>query len=425
LVSMFRALRSRNYRLFFFGQGLSLVGTWMQRVALGWLVYRMTDSALMLGVVAFFAQVPVSLLSPVAGALADRIDRRRLLIWTQVLEAGQATILAFLTLSGLIEVWHIVLLSFFLGACFAFESPTRQAFVIEMTGPEDLMNGIALNSSLVNSARLVGPALAGFIVAAAGEGVVFVVNAVSYTTVVIALTAMRLPKRQREEDHEGVVSRIRQGVNYAFGAGPIRILLGMLAMVTLMGISHTVLMPVFARDVIGRGPEALGILMGASGAGALAGAIMLAMRKSVRGLAGVLAIATAIFGAALVGFSLSTNLYLSAALLVPVGVSFMHEVAGTNTLVQTLVPDEMRGRVMSLFILCFLGIMPFGNLLAGSVASIIGAPATVRISGAVLIGLSALFAIRLPRLMEAIHNIQVERGFIGESVDGISAGIMS
>lgn len=419
MASMFRALRNRNYRLFFFGQGLSLIGTWMQRVALGWLVYRMTDSALLLGVIAFVAQLPVSLLSPVAGAFADRLDRRKLLIWTQVLEALQATVLAALTLSGLIEVWHIVVLSLFLGSLFAFESPTRQAFVIEMTGPEDLMNGIALNSSAFNVARLVGPALAGFIVAASGEGIIFVCNAVSYVAVMFGLLAMRMPERTAKKDRESVITRIREGVNYAFGAGPIRFLLLMLALITLAGTWHAVLMPIFARDILKGGAETLGLLMAANGAGALTGAIMLAKRKNTLGLAKILTIATAVFAASLIGLSLSTNLYLSIAMMFIIGISYMHEVAGTNTLVQTLVPDEMRGRVMSLFILSFLGIMPFGNLIAGWLASIIGAAHTVTISGAAVAVACILFVTKMSRLSHEIRCVQMSRGFIEEGAEDI------
>lgn len=419
-ITAFRALRSRNFRLFFFGQGMSLIGTWMQRVALGWLVYEMTDSELLLGLVAFIGQLPVSLLSPVAGVVADRIDRRTLLIYTQLVEAFQATVLAALTITGVIEVWHIVILSLVLGVAFAFESPTRQAFVIEMTGPEDLMNAIALNSGSFNTARLAGPALAGFVVAAAGEGIVFAANAASYIAVIAALLAMRLPKKERVADRENAVTRIREGVAYVYNSGPIRMLLGMLALITLVGIWHAVLMPVFARDVLERGPEGLGILMGANGAGALTGAVMLATRKSVRNLTKVLAVATIVFGLALVGFSLSTNFYLSVFLIYIVGISFMHEVAGTNTLVQTLVPEEMRGRVMSLFILSFLGIMPFGNMIGGSVASALDAPRAVLISGTCVVIAGLFFAIKISALSKSIHCIQQERGFIEATAGELS-----
>jgi len=411
-LSAFKALRSRNFRLFFFGQGMSLIGTWMQRVALGWLVYDMTDSEFLLGLVAFIGQLPVSLLSPVAGVVADRIDRRKLLIYTQLVEVFQASVLAALTLTGAIEIWHIVVLSLLLGSAFAFESPTRQAFVIEMTGPEDLMNAIALNSGSFNAARLIGPALAGFMVAATGEGIVFAANAVSYVAVIAALLAMRLPEKKFVADRENAVTRIKEGFIYVYNSRPIRTLLEMLALITLVGIWHAVLMPVFAKDVLGRGPEALGILMGANGAGALSGAVMLAFRKSVRNLAKALAAAVTVFGLALVGFSLSTNFYLSVFLIYIVGISFIHEVAGTNTLVQTLVPENMRGRVMSLFILSFLGVMPFGNMIAGSVASVLGAPRTVLISGACVVIAGLFFGFKISGLSSSIHLIQEERGFI-------------
>lgn len=402
---MFRALKGRNYQLFFFGQGISLIGTWMQRVALGWLVYKMTNSAFLLGLIAFVGQLPVSILSPFAGALADRFDRRKLLIWTQILETLQAAILTFLTLMGIIQEWHIVLLSCFLGILFAFESPTRQTFIIDMTGPEDLANGIALNSSLFNAARLIGPALAGFIVAKTGEGVVFAANAVSYVAVIFSLYAMRIPEHKKIVDREGVFKRIREGVNYAFGAGPIRFLLLMIALITLAVSVHAVLLPVYARDILRGGPETLGLLMAASGAGALSGAILLAMRKTVKRLAGFIAYSNVLCGVFIIVFAFNSNFYVSMICLYVLGITSMHEVAGTNTLVQSIVPDKMRGRVMSLFILCFLGIMPFGNLIAGCLASIVGTPLTVFFSGVVVIIAGIIFVFHKSSLEKSIGSM--------------------
>jgi MFS family permease len=412
LRNTFRALRNRNFRLFFLGQGISLIGTWMQRVALGWLIYRVTHSELMLGTVVFLGQLPISLLSPFAGAVSDRIDKRKLLLILQTLDALQAAVLAALTLTNRIEIWHVIVLSVFSGLCNAFESPSQHAFLIEMTGAEDLMNAIALNSTLVNGSRLIGPSIAGFLVAFKGEGVVFFINAVSYIAVIFSLLAMRLDRKEKKPSEHGILSNMTEGLSYAFHSPPIRTILGTMAATTLAGSAYVTLMPVFAKDILGRGPETLGLLMGANGAGALTAALMLASRKSVKGLATVIAGATVVYGMALVGFSLSSYFYLSMALMFVVGITLMHQIAGTNTLIQTIVPNEMRGRVMSLFTMSFLGIMPFSSLIGGYVASKIGAPHTVTGAGAIIICSGIIYLTRLPKLMKMIHCIQVERGFI-------------
>jgi MFS family permease len=424
-----RALRNRNYRLFFFGQGLSLIGTWMQRVALGWLVYRLTGSEWLLGVVGFASQFLTFLVAPFAGVLADRTDRRRLLVVTQTLAMVQAFVLAGLTMAGSVQTWQIVLLSALLGLVNAFDIPIRQSFVVEMLeSRQDLPNAIAMNSFLVNGARLAGPSAAGLLIAAVGEGACFLINGVTFIAVIAALLAMRLRPAMRQVRQAHVLEHLREGLVYAFGFSPIWAILLLLATVSLLGMSYMVLMPVFARDVLGGGPETLGFLMAATGTGAMGGAVLLALRRDVRGLGRVLVVATLLFGAALIGFGYSRNFYVSMVLLAATGFGMMIQFAASNSLIQTLVDDDKRGRVMSLYVMAFMGMGPFGSLLAGWLARTLGAAAAVAIGGAGCILAAGLFATQLPRLGRVAHPIYVKLGIVPEPLtngDGETVRVIS
>ena len=413
---IFRTLRYRNYRLFFGGQLISLTGTWMQQVALMWLVYRLTNSAILLGVVGFASQMPLFILSPFAGVLADRLNRHRVIIVTQTLSMLQALVLTVLTLGGIISVWHIVALSAFLGLVNAFDIPTRQSFLLDMIErKEDLANAIALNSSMFNGARLVGPSIAGLIIAALGEGLCFLFNAVSYVAVIVALLAMRI-KRQKppELKPQRVLEGLREGFHYAFGFVPIRSILLLIALVSLMGMPFTVLMPIVAKDILHGGPHTLGFLMGSTGVGALTGALLLASRKNVLGLSRWIAAAAGTFGVGLVAFSFSQTLWLSIVLLFIIGLGMMVQMASSNTILQTITDDDKRGRVMSFYTMSFMGMIPFGSLLAGSLAGTIGAPATLLVSGISVILGSAVYVYKLPAIRKEVRVIYTRLGIIPE-----------
>jgi MFS family permease len=412
---MVRALRHRNYRLFFSGQSVSLIGTWMTRIATSWLVYRLTGSPLLLGLVGFAGQIPSFLLAPFAGVLVDRWDRHRLLVITQVLAMIQSAALAALALTGVITIWHVLWLSLFQGLINAFDMPARQAFVVEMVEDRaDLPNAIALNSSMVNAARLLGPSLGGVLIAAVGEGWCFFWDAVSYATVIVSLLLMRLAPRARREGGEGgrVLPQLREGWAYVAGSPPIRSLLLLLALASLAGMPYTVLMPVIASTVLHGGPNTLGWLMAATGVGALSGAVFLASRRTVLGLGRIIPLACGLFGAGLIGFSLSRSLVLSLVLLVVTGLGFMVQMAASNTLLQTLVEDDKRGRVMSFYTMAFMGTTPFGSLLAGGLAHRIGAPHTLLLGGAGCIAGALAFASLLPRLRDRVRPIYIEKGIL-------------
>jgi MFS family permease len=422
---MVRALRHRNYRLFFSGQTVSLVGTWMTRIATSWLVYRLTGSALLLGLVGFAGQIPSFLLAPFAGVLIDRWDRHRLLVVTQILAMLQSAALAGLTLAGVINIWHVLALSLFQGLINAFDMPARQAFVVEMVEKrEDLANAIALNSSMVNAARLLGPSIGGVIIAAVGEGWCFALDAVSYLAVIASLLLMRLVPRQRTAaaKEKKVLHELREGWAYVVGSPAIRSILMLLALVSLVGMPYTVLMPVFASTILHGGPHTLGFLMAATGVGALSGAVFLANRRSVLGLGRVIPVMSALFGAGLIGFSLSRVLWLSLPLLVVTGIGFMVQMAASNTLLQTLVDDDKRGRVMSFYTMAIMGVTPFGSLLAGTLAHRFGAPRTLLIGGAGCILAALWFASRLPRLREKVRPIYIQKGILpAMAAEGINA----
>ncbi len=393
-----RALRSRPYRLFVAGQLISLVGTWMQMVAQSWLIYRMTGSAALLGLLGFAGQIPVFVLAPLGGVVADRASRHRVLVTTQSTMMALAATLAALTLSGNIRVSHLFVLATLLGLVNAFDIPARQAFVIEMVEREDLMNAIALNSSMVNGARIAGPAVAGVVVAAVGEGWCFLLNALSYTAVIGALLLMRLPRRPRAASQVSAWASIVEGFVFSWQTAPVRALLLLLGLVSLMGMPYSVLMPIFADRILGGGPDAYGLLMSASGVGALAGAATLTVRRHIRGLGRWVAVSATGFGVSLIAFASSRSLWLSALLLVPAGFCMMVEMAASNTLIQAMIPDRLRGRVMAVYSMMFMGMAPLGALIAGALAAPLGAPATVAIGGVVCIAGGLVFGARLPAL---------------------------
>ena len=410
---MIRSLRHRNFRLFFFGQGVSLVGTWMQGLALPWLVYRLTGSAVLLGVVGFSGQILTLVLAPVAGVLADRWNRYRIVLAGQVLATVQAAALAVLTLTGVINTWEIIALALFGGLIRGFEIPTRQAFVVQMLeDPKDLPNAIAMNSFLVNGSRLVGPSLAGILIVWVGEGMCFLVNAVSFLAVIAALLAMRLPPRRAAVRTSNVLEEMRDGLLYVTRSVPIRSMLLLLCLVSLMGVPYTVLLPIFAKDILQGNAYTMGFLMAATGVGAVLGALYLAARRSVAGFMRLIAMASGAFGLGLVAFSLSPNVWLSMGILVWVGCAMMIQMAGTNTFLQTIVEEDKRGRVMSFYTMAFMGMAPFGALLAGSLAGALGAPGTVMLGGLAVVTGVLVFATRLPHLNAATHATYVRLGLL-------------
>jgi MFS family permease len=418
---MLRALSHKNYRLFFSGQSISLIGSWMTRIATSWLVYRLTGSALLLGVVGFAGQIPSFILAPLAGVLVDRWNRQRLLVVTQVLALLQSLALAVLALTGLIKIWQVIVLSVFQGLINAFDMPARQAFVVEMVEKrEDLANAIALNSSMVNAARLLGPSIGGVVIAAVGEGWCFMIDAVSYLAVIASLLAMKITPRMLGATRDAnILRQLREGWTYAMRFAPIRNVLLLLALVSLVGMPYTVLMPVFANDVLKGGPSTLGLLMAASGVGALGGAMFLAGRKTVLGLGKFIPIMAAAFGAGLMVFSFTRVLWLSLALMIITGLGFMVQMAASNTVLQTIVDEDKRGRVMSFYTMAFMGTAPFGSLLAGSVAARFGAPHTLFFGGIGCILGALWFATTLPSLRRDVRPIYVKIGILPEMAAGI------
>jgi MFS family permease len=420
LKIIFRSLQYRNYRLYFGGQGLSLIGTWIQRIAMPWLVYRLTGSPFLLGVVGFAGQIPTFLLAPFAGVLTDRWNRYYILIATQTLAMIQALTLAFLFFLGAIELWHIIVLSIFLGFVNAFDMPARQSFVVEMVEKrEDLGNAIALNSSMVNSARLLGPSIAGVLIAATGEGICFLLNGISYLFVIVSLLMMKVTLRKAKTHDTQVLQGLKEGFTYAFGFAPIRSIILLLGLVSLVGMPYTVLMPVFAKEILHGGAHTFGFLMGASGIGALIGALYLAARRSVLGLGKIIPLSAAIFGFGLIAFSLSRFFLFSLALMLLTGLGMIMQMASSNTILQTIVDDDKRGRVMSFYAMAFIGTAPFGSLLAGGLASSLGAPNTLMIGGVTSVLGAILFASKLSDLKKMVRPIYVRLGIISEVASGI------
>lgn len=402
---MLRALRSRNYRLFFLGQGISLIGSWMTRVATAWLVYRLTRSALLLGVLGFVSQLPTFVLAPLGGVLADHWSRHRLLLLTQLLSMAQSLTLAALALSRTITVEQVLLLSAVQGVINAVDIPARQSFVVEMVERKhDLSNAVALNSSIFNGARLIGPSIAGVLIAVAGEGVCFLVDGLSYLAVLAALLAMRLPPRHAAPPHAQMVRGLIQGVRYAMRTVPIRAILALVAWSSLTGMSYTVLLPVLAKEALQGGAHTLGFLTAASGLGALAGAISLAIRRSPEGLERLIAPAGWLFGVALIGVAWSRLTWLSLLLMICVGIGMILQMASSNTMLQTLVEPDKRGRIMSLYAAAFMGMSTFGSLLAGGLASRLGAPMTMTVGGVSCLLASLAFAPAVPAIRRAVAS---------------------
>ena len=412
LAATFRALRHRNFQLFFAGQLISLIGTWMDSVAESWLMYRLTGSSLMLGLVGFAGQFPVFLLGPFGGAIADRLDRRRVIIATQTTSMVLAFITAGLTISGRITVHELFILAALFGVVNAVDIPTRQAFVVDMVGKDDLMNAIALNSSMVNGARIVGPAVAGILVASIGEGWCFFANGVSYIAVITGLLLMRLAIIAKRRERSPA-SEIIEGFRFVAHTPPIRALLLLLGLMSLMGMPYAVLMPIFAAQILHSGARGLGLLMGATGTGALIGALTLATRRGLKGLGSWVAAASTGFGCFLVAFSFSRQFWLSVTFLVPTGFCFMVQMASSNTLIQAMVPDRLRGRVMSVYSMMFMGMAPFGALLAGSLAHHLGAPMTVALGGAVCVLGGITFATQLPALRPQARQLVIAQQMVG------------
>lgn len=407
------AFRSRNYRLFFAGQGISLIGTWMTQIATIWLVYDLTKSPLMLGVVGFSSQIPSFFLSPLGGVFVDRFSRHRTLIGTQILAMIQSLSLAALALSGVIQVWQIIALSLFQGFINAFDAPARQTFVPELVeGREDLANAIAVNSTVFNGARLIGPAIGGLLLARVGAGYCFLIDGLSYIAVIIALMAMKIKPTKKIVINTNPWQEIKEGFVYAFGFPPIRAILLLSALVSLMGMQYTILVPIFAEKIIKGGAETLGLLMAGSGVGALVGGIYLATRKTVVGLGQLITLAPAILGIGLIAFSFSRLLPISLFTMLFVGLGTILQVAASNTVLQTIVDDDKRGRVMSFFSMSFLGVVPFGSLLGGALADQIGAPNTLLIDGIACILGSIFFIRQLPALKQMVRPIYQRMGIL-------------
>lgn len=419
LASLLRALRHRNYRLYFAGQSMSLIGTWITRVAASWLVWELTQSPQMLGVFGFVSLLPALLLGPFAGVWVDRLDRHHLLVATQVLSMLQSLTLALLTLSGHIQVWEIFALQLFQGVVNAFDMPTRQSLLVDLIEDQaDLPNAVALNSSMFNVARLVGPSIAGLLIVSVGEGWCFLIDGLSYLAVIASLLAMRLTPRPPTGKSRGMLHDLHDGVRYAFGFAPIRALLLLVALIGLVGVPYRVLMPMIAAQVLHGGAHTLGFLLGAMGVGALGGALYLASRGSVLGLERMIPVASGIFGAGLIGLGLSRWLPLSLLIMVFTGFGMMLHMAISNTLIQTLVQETMRRRVMALYLMAFMGMATFGNLLAGVIAQIAGAAHTLIGGGLLCLLGSTLFWRWLPELHRQMRPIYVEKGILPDSGKG-------
>jgi len=418
VTSIGSALRHRNFRLFFIGQGISLVGTWLTKVATAWLVYRLSGSAWLLGVLAFASQIPTFLLSPLAGVMVDRWDRRRVLLATQALSMLQSALLAGLALGGVIQVWEVVALNVLQGLIDAFDMPVRQSMVVGMVDDRaDLPNAIALNSSMVNAARLLGPAIAGVLIAAVGEGWCFFIDAVSYAAVILSVLRMRFVPRPPARKDAHVLREMAEGFRYASGFAPIRALLLLLAVSGLAGRPFAALLPVIAGEVMHGGAGTLGALQATAGLGALAGALYLASRTSVLGLGRVTVASAALFGLGLMAFSRAHALWLALPLLLLAGIGMMVQTAACNTIIQTVVDEDKRGRVMSLLAMSLFGTVPLGSLIAGALATRIGAANTIGLGGAICLVAAGLFLRALPEVRRAVRPIYERMGILPKPVE--------
>jgi MFS family permease len=413
LYSLLRALSSRNLRLLFAGQGISLIGTWLQQAAMSWLVYRMTGSAILLGTVSFATQIPSLILAPLAGVLATRWDLRRMLLCTQLLALLQASVLALCVLTDLVQVWHLVVLSLFVGTLNAFETPARQSFFIDLVeSPADLGNAIALNSSMINAARLIGPSLAGMLVSTAGEGVCFLLNASSYLPIIAALLAIRVARRRPVRQKPRILHELKEGFGYAFGFPPIRSVLLLAALSSLAGMPFTVLLPLFAKEIFHGGAGTYGLLMAAVGIGALTGTVYLASRRSLIGLSSLLPVTMGIFGFGLLACSLSGSLPLSLLFLAVSGFGGMALGSTGNATIQSLVDDDKRTRVVSIYIMVVVGMAPFGSMLAGTLATYLGPRQTFALGGLCCLAGAILFGKKLARFHGQVLPVYQRKGLL-------------
>jgi len=418
--TIFRSLRHRNYRLFFSGQSISLIGTWMQRIALPWVVYRMTDSEVLLGVVSFAGSIPSFILAPFAGVLIDRWSRYRVMLVTQIISMIQAGVLAWLSLSGGLDIWHIIVLSLVLGIINTFDMPARHSFVINMVnGKEDIGNAIALNSMMFNGARLIGPSVAGIVLATVGEGACFLINAVSYVFVIASLMMMNVTETREKKERTPMFRELKEGLDYTFGFAPIKHIIFLLGLVSFMGASYTVLMPVYAKEVLGGDSHTYGFLMGMAGAGALLGAIYLASRDTVLRLGRLIPAAAALLSAGLIALALTSSFFISLLLIFFTGLGMMAHTAASNTILQTIADEDKRGRVMSFYTMALMGTAPFGSLLAGWMAKVLGTPWTIFIGGAVCLLGALVFYRRLPELKRLVRPVYVRMGILPEVAEGI------
>lgn len=401
----FRSLRHRNYKLYFYGQSVSVIGTWIQRIATPWLVYRLTDSVMMLGVIGFAAQIPTFFISPFAGVIVDKVSRYRLMILTQVLSLLQAAVLAALYLTNSIQIWHVIALNLILGTINAFDGPARQSFIVDMVeGKEDLPNAIALNSAMFNGARLVGPTVAGILISFTGEGACFLINALSYVFVIISLLMMKVPHIGNQLKQMNILKNLKEGFSYTFHSIPIRAVLIMISVSSLTAMQYVVLMPVFSKQILHGTSRTFGFLMAASGTGALIGTLTLATRNSVKNLEKVIPIATSLFGSALIIFSLFHNFYLSVGILLIAGGGMMLQMTSSNTLIQSLVEEDKRGRVMSIYNMSFMGTAPFGALFTGWLANVIGVSYTLMMCGILMIIGAIVYLQFLPGINKAVNE---------------------
>jgi len=411
--TLFPSLRSRNFRLFFLGQSISLIGTWMQITAVAWLVWRLSYNPVLLGMVGFVGRIPTFLLAPVAGVMVDRVNRYRLLLLTQMLAMLQALALAALMEMGLLTVWHVLALSLLLGMINAFDMPTRHAFFIHMVDQrEHLANAIALNGAMVQLARLIGPTIAGLLIAAVGEGFCFLLNGLSYLAVLGSLLMMNIRPNTSPTSQQNLLQNLAEGFRYAFGFPPIRSLLFLLGLVSLSGASYAQLLPIFAQQVLQGDARTQGFLLSASAVGALAGSLYLASRRTVRGLGRVQALAAALFGVGLILLGVSRWLWLSLAVMPLIGLGMILQIGGTNILLQTIVEEDKRGRVMSLYSMAWMGMDPLGSLLAGMLAHLMGAPGVVILGGICCMVGAGDFARRLPFLRKLLYPIYIRQGII-------------
>jgi MFS family permease len=417
--SILRALRHRNYRLFFGGQIISLVGTWIQQLAMSWLAYRITRSPFLLGVIGFTGQIPTLLLTPIAGVLADRWNRHRILILTQSLSMVQALILSFLVLRGTINIPWLIGLSLFLGLVNSFDAPVRQSFVVEMVDDrEDLSNAIALNSTMFNIARMLGPSVAGILVGLIGEGICFLLNGISYIAVIWALFLMRIKPAPYQKQERHLLKELNDGFQYVFSFTPIRDIILLVSLMSFAGMSYIVIMPVFVKEVLHGGSNTQGFLLGAVGVGSLIGALTLASRKRVAGLERFIPIGAGIFGLGMVGFSFTSSLPVALPLLFVVGFGMIIQTAASNTIIQTVVDENKRGRVVSIYVMAFLGLAPFGSLFTGSLAHVLGTPATLRISGLICLAGTMIFANQMGKFQQSVQAIYLKLGLVTERPSG-------